>query len=87
MPTCQHCPYPTYNDQARAAHAQGHCVFDVLISDDGKVVAAHLVKSLGYGLDEQAFNVIKKWRFNPATDTAGKPIASIVAIEVSFSLH
>jgi Gram-negative bacterial TonB protein C-terminal len=47
----------------------------------------HPKKLLGYGLDEQAFNAIMGWRFKPGVDAEGKPMAVIVAIEVTFRLR
>ena len=45
-------------------------------------------KLAGHGLDEQAFNAIKQWRFAPATSTTdGKPVAIIVPVEVTFRLR
>lgn len=87
VPQCIFCPLPDYSDYARANHLEGNCVFDVLISADGKAEKLHLVKRLGNGLDEKAFYTIKTWRFNPATDENGNPIAAIVPIEVTFRLY
>ena len=87
VPQCKSCPYPTYNERARAAHLQGTCVLDVLISVEGRAVRIHPVRQIGYGLDEQAFNAIKSWKFKPATDDNGNPIPVIVPIEVTFRLY
>jgi TonB family protein len=86
-PTCVYCPTPAYNDEARKQGIQGTIIFDVLISPEGKLVGAHPVKLLGYGLDEQAFNAIKGWRFKAAVGPDGKPVAVIVPIEVTFRLY
>jgi TonB family protein len=85
-PSCIHCPQPSYSNIARAEKIQATSMFDVLISADGKVVAAHPKKLAGYGLDEEAFNAIMGWHFNPAT-VDGKPTAVRVAIEVTFHLY
>ena len=87
LPQCKSCPYPVYNERARAAHLQGTCVFEVLISVEGRAVKIHSLRQIGYGLDEQAFNAIKSWKFKPATDDQGNPIPVIVPIEVTFRLY
>ena len=87
IPECIYCPYPNYNDRARAAHLQGTCLFEALISAEGRAVKIHLLRQLGYGLDEQAFNAMKFWIFKPASDDQGNPIPVIVPIEVTFRLR
>ncbi|HMI50918.1 MAG TPA: energy transducer TonB [Candidatus Saccharimonadales bacterium] len=87
LPQCKYCPNPSYNERARAAHVEGTCVFEVLISLEGRAVKMHSVRQIGYGLDEQAFNAIKSWKFKPATDDQGDPIPVIVPIEVTFRLY
>ncbi|SRR5713226_767065 len=87
MPQCLHCPQPEYNDEARRDRIQGTSMFEVLISPAGDVVKAHPIKLLGYGLDEQAFHAIKRWRFKPALGQDGAPVAVVVEIEVTFHLY
>jgi Gram-negative bacterial TonB protein C-terminal len=88
MPACVYCPDPTYNDLGRRERVQGESVFEVLISAQGVAQRLRPIRLLGYGLDEQAFNAIKKWKFKPATSKAdGSPIAVIAPIEVTFRLY
>jgi TonB family protein len=86
MPSCIHCPDPSYTDPARRAGINGTSVFDVLISATGETAQLRPVKLLGYGLDEKAFEAIKRWKFRPATKN-GSPVSVVVAIEVSFQLR
>jgi hypothetical protein len=87
IPVCVHCPPPSYNDEARRDKIQGTSIFEVLVSPTGEVVKAHPTKLLGYGLDQEGFETIKRWRLRPALGPDGKPIAVIVSIEVSFRLY
>lgn len=87
VPRCLYCPQPSYDDLARRKKVQGNSVLEVLISPEGQVAAIHPVKLLGYGLDEQAFNAIKNWKFKPASKPDGTPIAVIVPVEVTFRLY
>jgi periplasmic protein TonB len=38
------------------------------------------------GLDENAMETVKQWRFSPAMRN-GEPVAVAMSIEVSFNLH
>ncbi len=84
-PLCIHCPQPYYNDYARRDSIQGTCVFDVLISPEGRVMRLRPIKLLGDGLDEQAYNAIKTWKFKPAT-LNGEPVTVMVYVEIAFYL-
>jgi TonB family protein len=86
-PHCTFCPNPSYNDFARKAHIQGKSVLEIVISKDGRVLQLHPVKLLGYGLDEDAYNVLRQWQFAPATNKEGTPVNVVVPVEISFRLY
>jgi TonB family protein len=87
MPSCIYCPDPSYTDLARRNQLQGRAVFEVLITANGVPSQIRPVHFLGNGLDEEAFEAIKRWRFKPATSKQdGTPVATIVPIEVTFRL-
>jgi hypothetical protein len=88
MPRCLHCPDPSYNDLARRNKVNGVSVMEVLISPAGVAQQIRPVRLLGYGLDEEAYDVIKKWKFRPATLKAdGTAVPAIVMVEVTFRLY
>jgi hypothetical protein len=58
MPSCLHCPDPSYSDFPRAGRVQGVAVFQVVISADGRAERLYPMKLIGYGLDENAYNAI-----------------------------
>jgi TonB family protein len=87
MPLCQHCPDPSYTGPGRHYEVQGTAILEVLISTNGNAQQIRPVRLLGYGLDEQAFDAIKKWRFKPATlRKDGTPVAVIIPVEITFRL-
>jgi len=86
MPQCTFCPNPTYNDFARKARIQGNSVLEIVISKEGRVLQLHPVKLLGYGLDEDAYNVLRQWQFAPTTNAEGVPVNVVVPIQISFRL-
>jgi TonB family protein len=87
MPSCVHCPDPSYTDLGRAKKIQGSSLFEVVVSADGQVHQLHPVRLLGYGLDEEAYNAIKKWKFKLAKRGDGTPVATVVPVEVTFRLY
>jgi len=57
-----------------------------LVSPEGRAQQVRATKLIGYDLDEQAFYAIKKWKFRPAKNKDGTPVAVIVPVEVTFRL-
>jgi TonB family protein len=64
-PTCPVQPEPNYSDDARKAHIQGTVVLDSIIQKDGTIDVTGVSRSLGYGLDDEAKKVLKKWKCTP----------------------
>jgi len=78
---------PEYSDQARRKKIQGVVMLSTLVNELGAPTDIRIEKSLGYGLDENAVRAVSQYRFQPATDRDGKPVAVRIAIEVSFRLY
>ncbi len=85
-PACAYCPDPKYSEEARKAKYQGTVVLQAVITADGRAIEIQVVKGPGLGLEEKAVEAVKQWRFKPALGPAGKPVAVIVPIEVTFRL-
>jgi protein TonB len=85
-PVCVTCPRPDYSEDARKAKLQGSVLLNVVVLADGKVGSIELVKSLGMGLDQQAINSVRTWKFRPGTDSTGRAVATRVPVEVQFQL-
>jgi TonB family protein len=79
-------PEPEFSAQARNAKYQGTVVLGIVIDKAGKVSRIRLDRPLGMGLDENAMEGVKQWRFSPATRN-GEPVAVAMSIEVSFNLY
>jgi TonB family protein len=79
--------HPVYTDEAKRHRIQGTVTMDVVVLADGTVGDVTVTKSLDteYGLDEQAVNAVKQWRFRPGTKD-DKPVNVLVTIEMSFTL-
>ncbi len=87
VPVCLYCPIPQYSDEARKAKYQGTVVLQVTITTDGRAINISIVKGPGLGLEEKAIEAVKGWKFKPAVGPSGKPVATIVPIEVTFRLY
>ena len=85
-PACVRCPQPPYNDYARQEKISGTSLFDIMVSTEGRAVRIHPKRLIGYGLDEEAYEVIKRWQFKPA-EKDGRPVAVVVEVEVTFHLY
>jgi protein TonB len=86
IPVCFYQPPPEYSDEARKVKYQGAVVVEGVIGLDGKISNIRVVKGVGMGLDENAVTAVKTWRCKPAAGPSGKPVATIVPIEVTFRL-
>ena len=85
-PRATYTPEPEFSEQARHAKYQGTVVLNIVIDKAGKISRIRLERPLGMGLDENAMEGVKRWRFNPATRN-GEPVAVAMNIEVSFNLY
>jgi len=86
-PSCFYQPAPEYSEEARKTKYQGAVVVEGVINLDGRVTDIKVVKGVGMGLDENAVAAVKTWRCNPASGPGGKPVRTLVPIEVTFRLY
>jgi len=79
---------PGYTSDAMRARIQGTVRLQAIVSADGSVGAARVVRSLDdrFGLDQEAVKTIKQWRFLPGT-LAGRPVPVLIEIELTFTLR
>jgi TonB family protein len=79
-------PEPQFSEEARRARFQGTVILKIVINKAGNVVRVKLERALGMGLDENAMEGVKSWRFTP-TIRNGQPVAVEMNIEVAFNLY
>jgi TonB family protein len=77
---------PTYSEEARKAKYQGVVVLSAIVRKDGTIEILKVVRGLGLGLDENAIQALKQWRFRPGMKN-GVPVDVALNIEVNFSLR
>ena len=76
-------PAPLYSEQARKSHREGVVTLGLVVDSDGSTRDIHVVKSVGDGLDEQAIDAVRQWKFEPGTYQE-KPVPVQLNIEISF---
>lgn len=84
-PTIIYKTEPGYSDEAAHAGIKGTVTVALTVGEDGIPRDLHVVRSLGFGLDEKAIEAVKQWRFQPAR-VNGQPTPVPATIEVNFRL-
>jgi TonB family protein len=86
-PALVHETKPNYTAEAMRARIQGKVVLECVVMPDGSVARVRVVRSLDpvFGLDEQAINTLKQWRFRPGMKD-GAPVPVLVTVEMSYTL-
>ena len=77
---------PIYSEEARKAQYQGTVVLEAIVRKDGSVEIIRVVRSLGFGLDENAIKALKEWTFRPGMRN-GVPVDVALNIEINFNLR
>jgi TonB family protein len=78
---------PTYTAGAMQAKIQGTVLLAAVVLANGDVGEVTVTQSLDteHGLDQQAIDAVRQWKFEPGTKD-GKPVAVEVVIEMTFTL-
>lgn len=73
------------NDLAQNAGVAGVAQYRVVVASDGKPAEIAVGRPIGFGLDENAVNSIRKASFQPAMK-GGKPVPVVVDLVVQFRI-
>ena len=81
-------PKPGYTAEAMRAKIQGAVSLEAVVQTDGTVGEVRVTRSLDreFGLDDQAINALKNWRFTPGMKD-GVAVPVLVAVEMTFTLR
>lgn len=77
---------PAYTEEARTAQIEGVVRVEMTVDELGNVVAAKVLKGLGYGLDDAAVRAAKQMTFEPGT-RCGKATLTKLTVGMRFSLQ
>jgi TonB family protein len=82
-PVVTYAPNPECSKEANKAKVNATVVLTVVVGTDGLAHDIVVVRSGGYGLDEQAVKAVKKWKFKPAMGST-KPAPVQIHIQSEF---
>lgn len=77
---------PQYTEIARRARIQGLVIIEAVIDRQGNVTEARIIKGLPMGLENEALNAVKRWKFRPGT-LNGQPVPVYFNLSVNFRLE
>ena len=77
-------PRPAVRDRSLLPSGEQKIVVDVNVDSLGQVVSEKLVRGMGNELDQMVLEIVKTWRFHPAT-VDGKPVASEAEVIFPFN--
>lgn len=75
---------PQYPQEAFVKKVEGTVELEILIDSNGRVVRAHVKKSIPL-LDAAAIRTVQEWVFSPAIKN-GRPVATIATAPVTFRI-
>ena len=78
-------PAPEYTEGARKRKIQGAVVLWLVVNAQGLPEQIKVKRSIDSGLDPNAVDTVKRWKFEPATRD-GNPVAVAINVEVNFRL-
>lgn len=79
-------PNPEYSVRAARKKIQGTVLLSIIVTPEGTVRDPQVTRSLDKDLDKNALECVKKWKFEPSTKD-GKPVATHIAVEVSYHVQ
>ena len=87
LPSAVHEVKPSYTPEAMQRKIQGNVVLTVVVLETGDVGYVQVAHSLDpeYGLDQQAVDAAKQWKFRPGTKD-GTPVAVEIMVQMTFTL-
>jgi periplasmic protein TonB len=75
-----------YPPEARQLGIEGKILVRLVVDDTGKVRSTTILSKLGHGLDELALARAGQLQFDPAIDTDGNPVSSVVVWTFDMTL-
>ena len=76
---------PVYTEEARIGRHEGEVAMVVEIDAEGRPQNFEMLRTVGLGLDENAIEAVRQWRFKPAK-RKGKEVPYRAALEITFRL-
>jgi TonB family protein len=86
IPACLYCPNPQFDrrDLTGNTPSRGTVLLMVVVDENGRASDVTVKEELTPHLDQDAIGAVKRWKFRPATDVDGKPVATRTTVEMVF---
>lgn len=78
---------PVYPEDARKERITGVVIVEAVIDETGAVRDVKVLESPHEALGQAAIDAVRQWRFDPARNAAGKPVAVNWKITLAFKLQ
>jgi periplasmic protein TonB len=75
-----------YTEEARRRSISGDVVLEIVVRSNGTVGDVRVLQALGGGLEQQAIQAVRQWKFEPAR-RKGVPVDVLVEVAVEFILR
>ena len=87
-PLAEESPSPRYPVDAMRRGEAGTVVLQVAVDPEGRPVSIDVSSRSGSReLDRAAVEAVSRWRFEPARDAAGNPVAGNLSVPIDFKLQ
>ena len=80
-------PEARYTNAARKRRVQGVCQIKLIVDANGVPQNLQVIRSLDSGLDQNALDAVRRYRFNPGVKERVGPVPVIITIAVRFRLY
>jgi protein TonB len=85
-PVLIHQVKPRYTEPARRAGVQGVVILEAIIDERGNVSNVRVLRGLPMGLDREAVEAVKQWKYRPAL-LNGRPVRVYFTLTVTFTIQ
>lgn len=85
-PRVLHQPEPRFSEAAREMRYSGNVRVYLHVDKDGMPQEIRLLRPAGLGMDENAVEAVRGYRFQPALES-GKPVQIEMQVEVNFQIY
>ncbi len=86
-PVVIHSVEARFSEKARRAKYQGVCLVSLVVDAQGNPQNVHVARALGMGLDKNAVEAVRQYKFKPALKDGQTPVPVAITIEVDFRLY
>lgn len=76
---------PQYSPLAKTDKISGNVLVNLVVDQNGIPTNVRIVRGIGYGLDEEAVEAVRKYRFKPAMEN-GQPVPVELNLMVNFQI-